>query len=190
MPRNETSVPILPVLADRWSPRGFDDQHVITREQLTPAFEAARWSASANNKQPWSFIVGLRGDKTFETIAKHLLNFNAAWAPAASALVVNVVHPVDADGKENPFAYYDLGQAAAHFSVQAHADGFVVHQIAGVEKDALAADLGITDTERIFTVTVVGVPATDRSRVPEAINERDAMPRHRKPLDEVVSFPG
>lgn len=190
MPRNATSVPLLSVLAERWSPRGYDDQKGISREDLIPAFEAARWSPSANNKQPWSFVAGLRGDATFDLVVKHLKGFNPTWAPAASALVVNIMHPVDADGAENAFAAYDLGQAVAHFSVQAHADGMVVHQMAGVEREALAADLGIADTERILSVSAVGYPATDRSRVPEAVNERDANPRTRKPLDEVVTFPG
>lgn len=190
MPRNETSAPLIPVLAERWSPRGFDDQKALTREDLIPAFEAARWSPSASNKQPWSFVVGLRGDATFALIASHLKGFNPTWAPSASALIVNLVHPVDADGAENAFAAYDLGQAVAHFSVQAHSAGMVVHQMGGVERDSLAADLGIADTERIMSVSAVGFAATDRTRVPEAVNERDASPRNRKPLAEVVTFPG
>lgn len=190
MPRNATSVDLLPVLADRWSPRGFDDQKTVTKEELVAAFEAARWSPSANNKQPWSFIVGIRGDATFALVASRLKGFNPTWAPAASALVVNVVHPVDSDGADNAFAAYDLGQAVAHFSIQAHSQGLLVHQMGGVERDALAADLGIADTERILSVSAVGYLATDRTRVPEAVNERDASPRTRKPFDEVVTFPG
>ncbi len=45
MPRSaHTSTPINPVLAARWSPRSFDTTATLTAADLTPAFEAARWS--------------------------------------------------------------------------------------------------------------------------------------------------
>ena len=64
-----TSVPIHSVLAERWSPRSYTD-HILTKADLAPAFEAARWSPSANNAQEWRYIVGFRGDATFDAIAK------------------------------------------------------------------------------------------------------------------------
>jgi nitroreductase len=51
-----TDHPIHELLADRWSPYVFADQPVATAD-LCSLFEAARWSASSYNEQPWRYIV-------------------------------------------------------------------------------------------------------------------------------------
>ena len=56
----ETDAPVLDVLADRWSP-GPSRRTTDRRAQLASALEAARWAPSANNIQPWRFIVARRG---------------------------------------------------------------------------------------------------------------------------------
>ena len=131
MSRNaHTSTPINPVLAARWSPRSFDTTATLTPADLTPAFEAARWSPSANNSQPWRFIVGFRGDDTFNAILPTLAGWNTAWMPNASAIVIAVTQTAGPDGTPNQYAVYDLGQSVAHFSIQAQTDGLYVHQVA------------------------------------------------------------
>lgn len=55
-----TSAPLHPLLAERWSPRGFDAAHHLAEPQLRALLEAARWSPSANNSQPWRFVVTAR----------------------------------------------------------------------------------------------------------------------------------
>ena len=52
---------------------------------------------------------------------------------AASAIVVAIAQTAGADGTPNPYAIYDLGQAVAHFTVQAQTDGLYVHQVAGTD---------------------------------------------------------
>lgn len=49
-------LPIHELIAKRSSPNVFDTRDV-SREDLLALFEAARWSASAGNEQPWSYIV-------------------------------------------------------------------------------------------------------------------------------------
>src|SRR5829696_2955681 len=56
-----TESPVLDVLAGRWSPRAYDVDAPIDETKLASALEAARWSPSANNTQPWRFIVARRG---------------------------------------------------------------------------------------------------------------------------------
>ena len=46
-----TDHPILKVLAERWSPYGFEDRPV-SEADLRSLFEAARWAASSYNEQP------------------------------------------------------------------------------------------------------------------------------------------
>src|SRR4051794_24328430 len=72
----ETSAPLLPALAERWSPRSFDPAVGIDDVTLRSALEAARWSPSAANTQPWRFIVARRGTAAFDTIVANLAGFN------------------------------------------------------------------------------------------------------------------
>ena len=56
-----TSVPVHPLLARRWSPRGLDADHELDQRSVLALLEAARWAPSANNSQPWRFLVAHRG---------------------------------------------------------------------------------------------------------------------------------
>ena len=67
----------------RWSPRAYADKDVPAAE-LKRLFEAARWAASSSNEQPWRFLVGRRGDQTYEKIFNALVEFNQGWAKSAS----------------------------------------------------------------------------------------------------------
>ncbi len=71
-----TDNPIHELLQARWSPRAFTSDPV-TPAQIRSLFEAARWSASAGNGQPWSFIVAPREDTaTFELLLNTLAEGN------------------------------------------------------------------------------------------------------------------
>lgn len=182
-----TVTPISEIHATRWSPRSFDESAELTREAVVASLEAARWAPSANNVQPWRFVVGFRGDDTFETIAKNLMSFNAAWAPQASALVVNIAHTSDAEGKENHFALYDLGQAVAHFTLQATHDGLFTHQMGGINREELAAAFNVPAGFRVVSVTAVGSLGVPDA-LPEVLAEREVAPRTRIALDEIVTY--
>jgi nitroreductase len=181
----DTSFPLLPALAERWSPRAFDTEAAIDEDKLTTALEAARWSPSANNSQPWRFIVARRGSAAFDSIVGSLMGFNQAWAGAAGALVVALAEAVDTEGNERRWASYDVGQAVAHFSVQAHHDGLHTHQMGGFDPAALRAAFDVE--ERFTPVSVIAVGMLgDAEALPEPLRERELAPRTRKPLDQVV----
>jgi len=55
---------VLPVIHHRWSPRSFAEKPVPSAD-LEKIFEAARWSASSYNEQPWRYLVGHKGDATY-----------------------------------------------------------------------------------------------------------------------------
>ncbi|MFM9597024.1 nitroreductase family protein, partial [Streptomyces scabiei] len=57
----DTDAPILDVLAERWSTRVFAPTAPVDEAALASALEAARWAPSANNTQPWRFVVARRG---------------------------------------------------------------------------------------------------------------------------------
>ncbi len=181
----ESSVPLVPLLDERWSPRSFDPEATVSDRQLDALLEAARWAPSAGNKQQRRFIVARRGTATFDTIASALVGFNAAWAPNASALVVGLAEVAAARAGERTWAEYDLGQAIAHLSVQAHAEGLHTHQMGGFDVDRIVTAFELGDDLAPITVTAVGV-VDEADRLTEALAERERAPRTRLPLDELV----
>ncbi|WP_150307554.1 nitroreductase family protein [Planctomonas psychrotolerans] len=183
--RAETSVPLVDVLAERWSPRAFDPDGVVSDEQLTAALEAARWTPSLANGQPSRFVVGRRGDDTFAAILDSLAPGNAEWAHSATVLVANVAEVTDENGAPRTRHEYDLGQAVAHFTVQAHADGLHVHQMAGFSAEALRESFGIPARFEPLTVSALGVLG-EADTLPERVRARESAPRSRKPLGDLV----
>lgn len=177
-----TDAPILDVLSQRWSTRAYDSAAPIDEEALRAALEAARWSPSAYNNQPWRFIVARRGTATHAKVVETLVEFNQAWAAPAGALVVFVAE-TSRDGRELVSAFYDLGQAAAHFTVQAHSNGLYTHQLTGFDADALSAAFGLDAALRPFSVMAVGAHGTIDD-APDFAREGETAPRVRRPIDE------
>ena len=90
-----TEHPVLDVLAGRWSPRAYDAQNAIDEAKLATALEAARWSPSANNTQPWRFIVARRGTELHRGIQSALIGVDDAWAGNAAAVIGAVAETVN-----------------------------------------------------------------------------------------------
>ena len=181
----DVSAPLLPALVERWSPRSFDPTVGIDDVALRSALEAARWSPSANNSQPWRFIVARRGTEAFTTIVENLAGFNKAWASSAAVLVVAAAEVVDEDGNERRWAVYDLGQAVAHLTIQAHHDGLHAHQMGGFDAEGLRTAFGLEERFVPTSVTALGVLG-DPEALPEPLRSREGAPRTRRPLDEIV----
>ncbi len=181
----QTEHPVLDVLADRWSPRAYDPDAPIDEAKLASALEAARWSPSAYNLQPWRFVVARRGSELHAGVLETLIGFNQTWAGAAAALIVAVAETTDAEGNPIPHAVYDLGQAVAHLSVQAHHDGLVAHQMSGFSAEQLRGLLGLEERFAAMTVIALG-ELGDVSQLPEPLQEREVAPRVRRPLAETV----
>ena len=73
--------PIHELLPQRWSPYGFADRPV-SEADLRSLFEAARWSASSYNAQPWSYIVATKSDRAaFDLLLSCLVAFVTTLIP-------------------------------------------------------------------------------------------------------------
>lgn len=181
----ETDAPIIDVLAERWSTRIFDRDAVLDEAALASALEAARWTPTAANTQAWRVIVARRGSATHEKVLSSLAGFNSAWAGDAAALVVFVAETTR-DGQPMRWAEYDTGQVAAHFTVQAHADGLSTHQMGGFDRDALTAAFGLGADLTPVTVMAIGELGDIRAASDE-LQARENAPRVRRPaLDSVL----
>ena len=174
-----------PLLRDRCSPRVFDPEHVLAPGDLHLLLEAARWAPSAGNSQPWSFLVGLRGDATHAEICRHLSRGNSGWVPRASAVLISVCRiatdPDDDAPDFSDFAQYDVGQAVAHLSVEAAALGLSVHQFAGFDHDGVAAAFDVPPHWKVTTGVAIG-----RRGDPSTTDIPERTPSDRKPLSEFV----
>ncbi len=170
---------LLPLLRDRRSIRTYDETHVLADAELDVLLEAARWSPSAGNSQPWAFLVGRRGDSAHEAFVPLLAPSVRRWAPAASALLFTLNQvasgPEDDALGYSDYAQYDLGQAVAHLTIQASALGLGVHQFAAFDHDGLAGLAVVPRHWRVTTGLAVGLAV-----------ESDLAPRSRRPLDELA----
>lgn len=179
-------------MRSRWSPSIFDDQHRLTSEQLETLLQAARWAPSWGNTQPWAFVVAERGSPAHAHLVRHLTRGNSGWVPRASAVFVTAAQvaadPDDADAKAfkgETYACHDLGQAAAHVTLQAQALGLHAHQFAGFDHAAVAAALGVPEHFRVMAGIAVGQRG-DPAEVPERDRERELRERTRRPLSDVA----
>jgi len=180
-----TTVPVHPLLAERWSPRGFDQAHEIGDDSLTALLEAARWAPSAQNSQPWRFLVTRRGDEAHGRLFTALAPGNQAWAGAAGALILVAARTVGDDGQPQPWALYDTGQAVAALVTQAQADGLAVHQMGGFDPAAVRAGFGLDDTLTPVVIVAIGRPDVT-ARLPGPLAARETAPRTRRPLSDLL----
>lgn len=67
--------PIYQSIAKRWSPRKFKTDSISITD-LNTIFEAARFSASCYNEQPWRFYPAKKGTNRFNLILESLVEFN------------------------------------------------------------------------------------------------------------------
>jgi nitroreductase len=181
-----TGHPILQVLAERWSPYGFEDRSV-SEADLRSLFEAARWAASSYNEQPWNYLVAIRENpQEFGRLLSCLVEANQAWAKTAPVLVLGIVHLQFAkNNQDNRAAVHDLGLAAGNLVAEATARGLSVHQMIGILPDKAREIYQIPEHFEAWTAMAIGYKA-DPAKLPDALKERDLAPRQRKPLSEFV----
>jgi nitroreductase len=183
----ETTVPVHPAVAARWSPSRFDAEYEVVREDLLAVLEAARWAPSAGNGQPWRFLVVPRGHPRRAGLEAALRPGNA-WAKRASVLLVSLAKTTresrDGGSEPNAWAEHDTGLATGLLLVQATALGLASHPMAGWDADALRAALEVPPDFRPMAVIALGRhdPALDDA----GLLEREARPRTRRPLGETA----
>ena len=181
-----TAAPIAPVLAERWSPRSFNRDYLLSQDEALSILEAGRWAPSANNIQPWRFAYISKTDPLHKEICeKGLTGFNQSWAPDASALIVVAAEISLPDGRENTGRKYDAGLAASLMLVQAQELGLHTHHIGGIVRDEIAKTLNLDDNHEVLVVIAVGKVAPAEQLEGPAY-EREIAPRVRHTLDEIM----
>ncbi len=170
--------PVHDLIGGRWSPYAFSSE-AVAREQVLSVLEAARWAASSYNAQPWSFLVGLKGDETWQGVYDCLVDANRAWASEVPVLMLSMAHETFPwNGKPNRHAQYDTGQAVAALALQATDLGLFVHQMAGFDAEAARTRFAIPPGHTLMAAIALGSAGDpDTLSVPPAARER--APRER-----------
>jgi nitroreductase len=182
--RADSSAPLHPIIAQRWSPRALDPDGTVTDEQLRSMLEAARWAASYGDTQPARYLVGRRGDDTFRRIHGVLVPGNQSWAHAAAVLMLGVAVTRNAKG-DVPYAEYGMGLATQNLVLQAVASGLVAHQMAGFEPVAARAEFDLPESASPMIVIAVGVLGHPNLLI-ERRRARELAPRTRLGLAEIA----
>ncbi len=169
---------------DRWSPRSLDATP-LSEEQIAALFEAARWSPSCYNEQPWLFLYATEAEARAR-FASALVERNQRWAGQAPLLifVVTRLHFVGT-GQPNRHAGFDAGAAWMALALQARKLGLYAHAMAGFSRQKAFEILGISPDDYDIMAAVAVGRRGPADRLPEelAVIEK---PNDRKPSAEVA----
>ena len=168
----------------RWSPRAMSGL-ALTQDELNILFEAARWSPSCFNSQPWRFVYALSGDKHWSDMLALLMDMNQVWAQHAGALVAVVAKTTfDHNDQPAPTHAFDTGSAWMAMAMQAQHMGLVTHAMWGVHHDKASEGLGLGDEYTLQAMVAIGHPG-QLADLPEKYQERE-VPSPRKSIDEIA----
>jgi nitroreductase len=180
----DTSVPVHPIIAARWSPRALDPAGEVPDDALRAVLEAARWAPSNGNTQPARFIVGRRGDDTFERLFALLSKRNQGWAHPAAVLMLACAVTVNEKG-ELPMPEYGVALAVQNLVLQAVAEGLVAHQMGGFNRDGAPLVFALPADVRPVVMVALGTLGS-----PDLLDEdrraKELAPRRRLPLSKLA----
>jgi nitroreductase len=147
----------------------------VPDEVLQKILEAGRWAPSANNQQPWAFIV-VQDEQIRAQVAKHATYYLArrGRVDEAPLLIVLCAHARRRRSGTPP--RQDVSMAAMQMMLEAKALGVGTCWIDGLERDEIAQILRVPPYLEIIGLLAVGYPAETPPETP------------RKPLFEIVHY--
>jgi nitroreductase len=159
----------LELVQHRQSVRAYDPTRPVEREKLERCIEAVRLAPSACNAQPWKLVIvddpELKNKVDGAASAKWLgINH---FTKQAQVLVVmvredpNFTSKLGTVLKDKPYTIMDIGIAAAHFCLQATAEGLGTCIMGWFDEPAVKKVLGIPKKKRAELIITVGYPAIE-----------------------------
>jgi nitroreductase len=178
--------PILDALSHRWSGRAIDPSLPVSPEHVSSILEAARWSPSCFNEQPWRFILFDDRDPAAREDARACLAPGNAWAKSAPVLLLAVAVRNRVDGgTPNRFAEHDVGMACQSMAIQACSLGLVVHFMGGYDPERARRSFTVPPSMAPMAMVAIGHPLPVE-RLAGPARERELAPRTRRTIEEFV----
>ena len=181
-----TNIAIHDLLKRRWSPRAFDPNRPVTREQLKVLLEAGRWAPSCNGDEPWRYLIWDKGrdpqgwQKAYDCLNEN----NKKWVKNVPLLMLSCAGSAfEATGKPNRWTQHDTGAASVSMALQAGAMGLVIHQMGGWDADKARAAFAIPTEYTPMAMIAVGYQASP-DILDEETKAKELRPRGRKPVVE------
>jgi nitroreductase len=181
-----TRVKIHDIIQARWSPRAFDPDRQVSRDDLLALLEAARWAPSCFNDQPWRFIVcdKVADETSWQYAFATLAEKNRLWAKNAPVLMLAVaMESFNHNGQPNRWAMYDTGAASLSLCLQATALGMCVHQMGGFDAEKAREVFNLSGDCRPMAMMAVGYQ-TEADVLDDDFKETELAARSRAALDE------
>lgn len=182
----QTDYPIHELLQSRWSPRAFDVR-AVEAEKLQSVFEAARWSPSGGNMQPWSFLVARKAEEPaiFERMVSCLSEGNVPWVSQAPVVGIAVASLYRRPEVLNRHAFHDVGMALQSLALQAQALDLYVHFMGGFSPDKARDLFAIPPEHEAATMFALGYLG-DPGSLPEKNRDSELTARTRRPLRDLL----
>jgi nitroreductase len=174
---------IEPLILNRWSSRAMSGEP-ISKADLMPLIEAARWAPSSYNNQPWRFIYSVHGSPQWIDFTSLLDEFNRSWAPKAGALLVLVSRKEFEWGGAARTHSFDAGAAWQNFALQGSVSGLVVHGMEGFDYARARTLLNVPDDYEIEMMIAVGKPGDARQLTGELLAME--KPSDRRAASEIA----
>jgi nitroreductase len=183
-----TTYPVLDIIKNRWSPRSFSDK-AVSSDDLHTIVEAATWSFSAMNEQPWRYVIAKKGSPLFNAFLDALYPGNKPWNENAAALILSIRKTTyTGTDKININAMHDIGAANILLTLQANSMGIYTHIMEGYSKDEVKALLNLEEGLEPVVMIALGYPDVAH-KLDEPFKTRELTPRTRKGLNEILLNP-
>ena len=164
---------LIEAIRKRQSIRDFEDRQ-IPEEKLMSVLEAARLAPSANNRQPWKFIV-VKDHKRRQELARAAGGQSfIAEAPIIIAAVATNVESVMSCGV--PSYPVDLSIAVDHMTLASVDEGLGTCWIGDFSQEKVKEILRIPEKYRVVTLFPLGFP------------KRETGTKFRKSLEQIVCY--
>lgn len=168
----------------RWSSRAMSGQEISDTE-LKSLFEAARWTPSAHNAQPWRFIYAKRNTPHWKTFFGLLEPFNQSWCNNVAVFIVVISKKNFEHSKEPSKTHsFDTGAACENLALQGSLNGLTIRAIAGFNHEKTRIELRVPEAFKIEIMIALGRPGKMED-LPYELQKKE-FPSDRKKVEEII----
>jgi nitroreductase len=168
----------------RKSSKAYIQDKLIPAEDILSFFEAARWAPSANNLQPWRYVIASEENpEQIEKMRSCLAISNQAWANSAPLLILCCVKTTREDGSTNKFALHDLGLANENLLLQIRSLGYNCRPMGGFDTEKAKELFNVPEDVQPMVMIAAGYPLK-REKMPESLKTEENKVRERNEINQ------